>query len=133
MVDFSYIHTSKRTVMHTYILAMYTTHSEFVWKLLFSSCRYGPLIKQLQVLQDRTHGQQDWSRQSVVVTCGSCEPMANVFDMILSEGDSVIIPIPLYTATADAVSIIFNLIGLLSAQKLFALECLIVIKKIIDT
>lgn len=77
-------------------------------QMIYILCRYSPLLKQLRELQDRTHGQQDWSHRRVLVTCGSSEPLANVFEMVLCEGDPVIIPIPLYIGAADAVSTNFN-------------------------
>ncbi|XP_054284371.1 kynurenine/alpha-aminoadipate aminotransferase, mitochondrial-like isoform X2 [Macrosteles quadrilineatus] len=60
------------------------------------------LVRQLQELQDKAHGPQDWSNTGLVVTCGGSEPMASAFDLLLDEGDPIIIPIPVYPGSADA-------------------------------
>ncbi|XP_046686191.1 kynurenine/alpha-aminoadipate aminotransferase, mitochondrial-like [Homalodisca vitripennis] len=65
------------------------------------SLGYPPLLKQLQDLQDKIHGPQDWTKQSLMVTSGSSEAMAAVFDMILTHGDPIIIAIPLYSGVAE--------------------------------
>lgn len=65
---------------------------------------YQPLGDKLKGLVDRVHGPQDWERQNLLITTGGQEPMCNSIEMCLNEGDTVIIPQPVYPGAADIFS-----------------------------
>ena len=76
-----------------------------LWQSTLLKCyRYAPLTEKLKELVDKAHGPQDWERQSLLIGSGGQESMCNAIEMCLNEGDTVIIPQPVYPGTADIVS-----------------------------
>lgn len=65
---------------------------------------YAPLSEKLKELVDKAHGPQDWECQSLLIGSGGQESMCNAIEMCLNEGDTVIIPQPVYPGTADIFS-----------------------------
>ncbi|KAK7085528.1 hypothetical protein SK128_020347 [Halocaridina rubra] len=53
---------------------------------------YPPLVKHLQRLIQHLHNPPKWSDREVMVTNGSLEGLGRVFEIILDNGDFVIIP-----------------------------------------
>ncbi|KAK9497125.1 hypothetical protein O3M35_004501 [Rhynocoris fuscipes] len=61
------------------------------------------LIAWLRKLQDRVHGEIDWSKKSILITTGGQEGLYNTMEMCMEEGSTVLIPDPVYPAATDLV------------------------------
>lgn len=71
-------------------------------------CRYRPLTKKLEEIQDWFHGPQNWDNRTIMMTSGAQEGLSKAVDMCMNRGDPVIMPDPVYTGAIDLVRPTFS-------------------------
>ncbi|XP_074042463.1 aromatic amino acid aminotransferase DDB_G0287711 isoform X2 [Leptinotarsa decemlineata] len=60
---------------------------------------YPPLVKSVKEFMRRVHDVSNWDKYETLVTGGSQEAMSKALEMILNEGDSILVQDPYYAGT----------------------------------
>lgn len=69
---------------------------------------YPPLVKTLKEFTENIHNPPNWQNYEVLMTNGSQDGISKSLEMIVEEGDTVLVQNPLYTGTEIIVSISIN-------------------------
>lgn len=66
---------------------------------------YPPLIQTLKTFTQQIHQPPRWETTDIIITNGSQDGLSKSLEMIIEEGDSVLVQNPLYTGTEIIVSL----------------------------
>lgn len=69
---------------------------------------YPPLLKKLKEFTLLVHNPPKWQDRELIMTNGSQDGISKALEMIVEEGDSVLVQNPLYTGTEIIVSCIYK-------------------------
>lgn len=65
---------------------------------------YPPLLKKLKDFTLQIHNPPNWEDRDLIMTNGSQDGISKTLEMVVEEGDSVLVQNPLYTGTEIVVS-----------------------------